>query len=352
MAMDWNDATRWTLTVLPLPKRMAFVRVLGWCGGQLVGEAEARGGASGPFWWPQGQPTALTHPTQKRLAVRMATGDGMPGSWSRSGGGFGGALGWQLRDGELQLLELHPGKSWEYTYAMGSGGGGFAGSGQRKVKKGERAVDVALFWRADGAMLELPPAEPDGSAMAMATDGRWVVGQVGRNQGKRAALWAVDGGPPVVLGDERSITEASAVADGEQVGVRWAGRSNRAVLWRGSAESLVDLTPEGHQSGWARGCAGGFQVGHVQVRDTTASGAGSMAAKAALWRGDAASFVDLQRCVPAPWNASTAVAVERRNGKLRVAGELTQFGVTDELTARESQYLIASRPAVWEIPID
>jgi hypothetical protein len=77
-----------------------------------------------------------------------------------------------------------------------------------------------------------------------------------------------------------------------------------------------------------------------------------MARKAALWRGSADSFVDLQALTPAPWNASSATAVEVRAGVLRIAGDVTQFGVADELTPRESQSLIASRPALWETRID
>lgn len=332
---------------------MAFARVVGFCGGHVVGEAESRnGGAPVPHWWPGGEPAPVTHPAQKRISARRATGAVIAGFWSRSGGGFGGACGWHLAGGELEALDLHPGKAWDNTIAMGSGGGAFAGSGERKVKKGERAVDVALFWRPDGTMIALPPAEAGNAAMAEGTDGAWVVGRVGRTGGQRAALWPADGSQLIVLGDERSITEACAVADGEQVGVRWTNKGVAAALWRGDAASFVNLTPENHQSGWARDCAHGFQVGHVQVKDTLRSGSSSMATKAALWRGSATSFVDLQAMAPAPWNASTASALEVRGGVLRIAGDVTQFGTTDELTPRESHYLITSRPVLWETRID
>jgi hypothetical protein len=55
--------------------------------------------------------------------------------------------------------------------------------------------------------------------------------------------------------------------------------------------------------------------------------------------------------VPAPWNASTATAIEVRDGMLRIAGAVTQYGTADELTARESHYLIAEQPALWETPL-
>ncbi|MCM2257821.1 MAG: hypothetical protein NDJ94_19475 [Vicinamibacteria bacterium] len=346
-----DDPARWKLTLLPSPKRLSRARVFGLCGGHPVGEAESRG-PSMPHWWPGGQPTALTHPTQKRLSVRMASGDAIPGFWNRSSGGFGGAVGWRLVDGALELIDLHPAQGWDHTIAMGAGGGAFAGCGERKAKKGERTGDTALFWKPDGTMVELPPAEAGGESSASATDGSWVVGTVGQTGGQRAALWPADGSRVIVLGDERSLSEASWVADEEQVGVRWTHKGSAPALWRGSAVSFVDLTPRGHESGYASGCARGHQVGHVQVQANTASGSGSMATKAALWRGDAASFVDLHACVPAPWNASSAAAVEVRDGLLRIVGTVTQFSTTDELTPRETQYLVANRAALWDTRLD
>lgn len=339
------------VTLLPLPRRLSRARAFGFCGGSVVGEGESRG-PSVPHWWPGGKAEPLAHPTQKRLSARMASGDAIPGFWTRSSGGFGGALGWRLVNGALETVDLHPDKGWEQTIAMGSGGGAFAGSGRRKAPKGERAVDVALLWRPDGSLIELPAAEPGHEATASATDGEWVVGRAGRTGGQRAALWPADGSRVIVLGDDHSISEAWGVGDGEQVGLRWTRKGSVAALWRGSAESFIDLTPEGHESAHASGCARGLQVGHVQIKATTASGAGSMATRAALWRGSSASFVDLHSFVPAPWNASSAAAVEVRDGLVRIVGTLTQFAATNELTPRESQYLVANQPAVWETPLD
>jgi len=348
---ELKDPARWKFTILPSPKRLTRSRGYGFCGGNVVGEGESRG-PSVPHWWPGGKAEMLTHPEQKRLSARGASGDAIPGFWTRSSGGFGGAIGWKLVKGALDIVDLHPEKGWDHTIAMGAGGGAFAGSGERKAKKGERAVDVALLWNPDGSMIELPPAEAGNEAMASATDGEWVAGRAGRTGGQRAALWPKDGSRVIVLGDDRSISEAWGVSDGEQVGVRWTRKGSAAALWRGSAESFVDLTPEGHESGHASGCAHGHQVGYVQVKAETKSGSGSMASRAALWRGQAATFVDLHAFVPAPWNASSAAAVEVRNGVLRIVGTVTQFGTTDELTPRESQYVIGNQPALWETPLD
>lgn len=347
MRSDLRDPARWSVTVLPAPKRLTRARGFGLCGGSAVGEAESRGSAV-PHWWPGREPKALTHPTRKRLSARMASGDSIPGFWSRGSGGFGGALGWRLAGGHLEVIDLHPETGFEWTMAMGSGGGAFAGSGKPRAKKGERAADIALFWKPDGQLVALPPAETGSEASASATDGAWVVGTVGQAGGARAALWPADGSRVTVLGDSRSLSEASGVADGEQVGVRWTGRGAAPALWRGTADSLVDLTPEGYESGRAEGCARGYQAGHVKVKEKTRSGGGSMANRAALWNGDAESFLDLHAFLPAPWNASDASAIEVRDGVLRIAGTVTQFGITDELTPRESQYLVANCPALWE----
>lgn len=203
MRNQFENPDRWKVTILPLPKRMAFARVSGFCAGHLVGETESRNGSSpNPHWWPDGQPVPITHPTQKRISVRRSSGDSIAGFWSRSGGGFGGACGWRFAGGALELIDLHPGKDWDHTIAMGSGGGAFAGFGERKAKKGERAVDVALFWRADGTVVELPPAQEGQEVGAEATDGAWISGRAGGTGRQRAALWPADGSKVILLGEE------------------------------------------------------------------------------------------------------------------------------------------------------
>lgn len=78
MSVNLHDPGRFTVTVLPSPKRLSRARGFGLCAGSVVGEAESRGAAM-PHWWPGGQPVALTHPAQKRLSARMAGGETIPG---------------------------------------------------------------------------------------------------------------------------------------------------------------------------------------------------------------------------------------------------------------------------------
>jgi hypothetical protein len=95
-------------------------------------------------------------------------------------------------------------------------------------------------------------------------------------------------------------------------------------------------------------CAGGLQVGYCCVKDAAGNGSSSMAMRAALWAGSAASHIDLQAIVPEPWNASAAWAIEITDQHVRIVGEATQFGVAHELTSREHHYMVKQMAVVWE----
>lgn len=346
------DPSRWTVEILPSPPRQPRSRAFGLCGGFAVGSAAGAGGRDAPRWWPQGRPAPVEFDGKKHLSVRGASGRGVAGFWDRPSGGHGGAVGWRLEGDELLGMDLHPATGWEWTAALGAGGGGFAGYGLPKGAKGTKEVERALFWEGNGAMVALPAAEEKGEAMAMATDGRQVVGNAGRVGGQRAALWAADGSRLELLGDDASLSEAYGVGDGEQVGVRWSRRGSAPALWRGTAASFVDLTPRGAVAGAAWGCAAGFQAGFVQEREATRSGTASLLTRAALWRGDAASFVDLHALVPPEWNASSAQAIDLVDGVLCIAGCVEQVGIENETTPRESHWLAAQRGAVWRTRLD
>jgi hypothetical protein len=345
------DPARWQVTLLPLPMRQRSANASGLCGGFAVGASEGAGFRGSPCWWPQGNAQALTLDGQKRLGIRRASGRVLAGFWERASGENGGALGWRLEAGELQARHLHPDRGWQWTAALGAGGDAWVGYGLPKVAKGEKAIERALCWHGDGVLVELPTPAPGSEALAEMTDGRCVVGRVGRTGAQRAALWPLDGSRVTVLGAD-AISEAYGVGDGEQVGVRWSGRGSSAALWRGSAESLVDLTPRGFQSAIALACAGGYQVGSAQRRTDTAGGSGSMLTRATLWAGTAASCVDLQQFLPPPWNASVATAVEIDNGLLRIAGNAQQVMIEHELTRRESHLQAAQRVVLWEIRLN
>ncbi len=352
-----RDPARWTVTLLPLPKRQTRATAFGLCGGFAVGYSEGRGAQAAPQWWPEGQPAALTVPGQKWLSMGRARGREMAGWWLKGDGSARGAVGWRLdAGGRLVLVDLHDPARYASTMALGAGGGCFVGMGEPKVKKGERAPERPLLWRADNTLVELP-TPPGEEAQAVATDGAWVVGRQGRIGRQQAALWKIGGGELVSLGAPNSISEAYGVRDGEQVGTRWvierAGTRSvstrgSAALWRGDAASFVDLTPKGNERAHADDCAQGYQVGYCQAKLDTRGGFASMATRATLWAGTAASHVDLHAFVPAPWNASTADAIEVSDGRLRIVGEASQFSVRGELTKQEEHLIVAQVPIVWE----
>src|SRR5437588_10286 len=84
-------------------------------------------------------------------------------------------------------------------------------------------------------------------------------------------------------------SEAWGISGGQQTG--W-GRTtgsvaDHALLWAGTAASVVDLHPSGFDSSVAIGTSGGQQVGYGNP-------AGNVLRHALLWTGTAASAVDLQ----------------------------------------------------------
>jgi hypothetical protein len=80
-----------------------------------------------------------------------------------------------------------------------------------------------------------------------------------------------------------SSSQAFDVWGGQQVGYGGGGTENRALLWSGTAESVVDLHPVGFSWSFAFGICDGQQVG---------SG-GTSSDHALLWSGTAESVIDL-----------------------------------------------------------
>ena len=86
-----------------------------------------------------------------------------------------------------------------------------------------------------------------------------------------------------------------------QVGQATPGPNTyHAALWHGTAESAVNLNPVGYWASEAYAVAGGVQVGYADPDGTILS-------HAALWRGSAESFVDLH---PAGASWSRAYATD------------------------------------------
>ena len=101
-------------------------------------------------------------------------------------------------------------------------------------------------------------------------------------------------------GPNASHSSQAQAAGGQQVGyVKPSVGRNRAAMWSGTADSYVDLHPNGALDSVAWGGGDGQQVGSVL------SGVLGEGNHATLWTGSASSRVDLH---PAGWASSIAVA--------------------------------------------
>ncbi len=115
-----------------------------------------------------------------------------------------------------------------------------------------------------------------GFSTVFATDG---VQQVGTRNNSEALLWSGTPESMVILTPPGAFGIAYGVDAGQQVGVL----NGHAALWSGTPESHVDLHPAGYAQSFAFGISAGEQCGDV----------GNVVLEAALWRGSAASFVNL-----------------------------------------------------------
>ena len=151
------------------------------------------------------------------------------------------------------------------------------------------------------------------------------------------------------LGESAAATQLSiarGAGDGEQVGVfiTQSGGSpamQRAALWRGTADSFIDLTPGNFPSADAKACVHGVQVGQVSTKPDNRG-----ARRAALWTGSGQSFVNLHDVVPAPWTDSWAVDVQVDGSVMRVLG-----GVEDQIWQDDSATTRARQLALWTVTL-
>ena len=108
----------------------------------------------------------------------------------------------------------------------------------------------------------------------------------GRSTPHHALLWRGSADSVVDLNPSGFVeSEAHAVCGGQQVGWVIPAQIPHAFLWRGSAASTVDLHPRGFDDSEAFGTSGFEQVGY--------GGVSIGIVHALLWRGSAASVVDL-----------------------------------------------------------
>jgi uncharacterized membrane protein len=76
-----------------------------------------------------------------------------------------------------------------------------------------------------------------------------------------------------------------------------------ALLWHGTAASMIDLQPSGFKDSCARAAHGNVQVGYGHTSST-----GTI--HALLWKGGANTAVDLQQYLPNTFTSSEAYAID------------------------------------------
>jgi hypothetical protein len=161
------------------------------------------------------------------------------------------------------------------------------------------------------------------------TDGLQHVGWIGSDEfAGTAALWIDDaGGYESLHPDDPDLVSSRAlgVDNNQQVGFidNDDEERNLAVLWNGVADDYEVLSPDGVEyDNAATAIFGGIQVGYM-----TLSGQDT---KATLWRGDAASALDLHQYLPAgtTYDESVANAIWAGPGMIRIAGTAWTPGFT------------------------
>ena len=115
-------------------------------------------------------------------------------------------------------------------------------------------------------------------------------------------------------------------------GVQQVGGSGHALLWSGTAASVIDLHPTGFVSSQGYGVASSQQVGAGQIQQGT-----SLITHALLWNGTANSAVDMQPTNLAGFDSSIAYATDgtssswnrrwQRHGRTQSRAALERFGV-------------------------
>jgi hypothetical protein len=212
-------------------------------------------------------------------------------------------------------VDIHPGGVFRESKAFGIAGDQVIGYG---LSYGPDTYAHALLWTSRG-VVDLNPRGFSGS-IGNATDGGQQVGYgaptggIGLGAaayGNHALLWSGTAESVVDLHPVTGYdaTSANGVGGGQQVG--WGGGFNsianstwtHALLWTGTAQSVVDLHPSGFNRTQAQAAMGGQQVGWgVAVDGTT---------HALLWNGTADSVVDLHAFLPTGFAGSTASGIDR-----------------------------------------
>lgn len=332
------DAASWSVSVLPLPRRMVRARAVGFVERHPFGIAESAAGKGQVCRWSNGAPELLSFEKFKHFSVASGSGDAIAGTFSNARTGASGAVVWRSeRDGTTRSASLHDAR-FESTHALGVRGDRVFGIGVNKGKPSQRPPDCGLVWTLGGGLREIALAA---DVQVFDGDGTRLVGSIDG----RAAYWPGEASGPIDFGEPGEIH----ALDGElQIGFVWAGLHPRAALWRGSAGTKVDLTPDGFDVSAARDGREGWQVGWVRPTGVDRHGNTAMNDRASLWRGKAESWIDLNALLPAEtYNISDAHGIMIRGDELSIAGVAGCYVVDDPASNRPTHVPGTMHAVVW-----
>ena len=230
----------------------------------------------------------------------------------------------------------------------------------------DRFFEAALWFGTRDSVLNIHPGDPYIASEVYDVCGDMAAGYAGIGGKRHAVVW-IAGDPPVMVdlhnGPQNWNSEARAT-DG-----RWQGGTvgYDTVIWKGTPESMVVMTPPDYCCGPIDGMAlnpdgVGTQVGTLLTRDqfdnirdhavlwhdtpeswidmhppsspgtnsymwgTTGSiHCGQVSGRAGIWFGDDPdSFLDIHQFIdPPPTGASRAVDIDVYDGKIHIAGRAT-----------------------------
>ena len=250
------------------------------------------------YW--QNTPESITdlHPAGYANSIAYAAAGGFQGGtadlngWDHAGLWQGSAGSW---------IDLHPSN---------------ATSSELAAMHGDWAVGRVLFdkdyhayaWQGISKEIDLHPAGASYSAANATYGGRHGGGFVLDDVGM-ACIFDTNPKSITILHPSSAVSSTVLAMHGSvQVGLVVLDTPTRAALWRGTAESWVDLYPgELHVASIARGVSDGIQVGRYGN-------------EAAMWSGSAGSYESLDAFLPTEMLSSEAFAVVRDVDRVTVAG--------------------------------
>ena len=333
------DVSSVSVTFLPLPKGKKRGWAAGFCGGDPVASLES-GSTAPPFCWIRGKTQPIQYQDIRKINANGASGFQLAGFW-RSPKGDERALVWTRDANGFSGVELHPAE-WQKSVAIGCGDGHQIGFGYKKfVSDPSRA----LVWSGSReSLVVLAGPDPSRGTMGHAVDHDVQGGYVGGPGHQHACLWRGSSDRFVDLHPEQpnaTGSEVHGIGDGQQVGLIWNERTHcEAALWTGTASSYVNLSPDGFTRSRATRCARGLQIGWI------AQDGRNMMLRAVVWNGLANEYLDLQRVLPDPWNASYATDLLVSSDRVRILG--TAQRVIDD---GKSEMDGGKVPVMWEMKL-